>query len=1106
MDFQEWLVRLLLFCSAVLMVTCSGKKDSAWTFELTSPENTGFRFTNSVQNTEDFNIFLYRNFYNGAGVGIGDINNDGLEDVFMTANMGSNKLFLNKGNFKFEDITDRAGVGSDSKWSTGVSLVDINADGWLDIYVCNAGYQKGKDQKNELFINNGDLTFKQQAEDYGLADNGYSTHAAFFDYDRDGDLDAYILNNSFMPVNTLNYSNKRTLPAEEWPVKDFLKGGGDRLYRNDDGSFTDVTRDAGIYSSLIGFGLGITVGDVNDDGWDDIYVCNDFFERDYLYINQQDGTFKEEVKKYLNHMSAFSMGADMADINNDGRLDLFVTDMLPADPVRLKTTTSFEDYNIYQLKLERDFYHQYMHNTLQLNRGNGGFSEIAHFSGTSASDWSWGALLFDINNDGLKDIYVSNGIFHDVTNQDFIDFFANDAILKMALSGRKVEVENIINRMPSVPIRNKVFMNNGDLTFRDVSERDENEPSFSNGAAYGDLDNDGDLDLVVNNVNQQAFMLKNLARENNRNGFLKVRLRGGTQNRFAIGTKVVLHGAQLQVQHVTPFRGFQSSSSYDLLFARPDAADSDSLQIIWPDATQTIIRDIPSDSVIVIEYARAQKQQAKVPASPKQLLTEVDFGFERHREDNFVDYYNEGLVIKLLSREGPCVAIGDVDGDSTQDIYFGGARNQPGRVYLQKSGRFILLEQPHFLRDSVFEDTASEFFDADGDGDLDLLVGSGGNYTSQGTRDMQDRLYINDGKGTFSLKADALPNNGFNTSVILPFDYDNDGDVDFFAGSRSVPGDYGVTPRSFLYRNDGSGKFTNVIRKVAPTLEMAGMITNALLTDGNGDGKPELLVVGEWMSPKLFTIDKDRFSEINTNLNDHSGWWSGVTSVDIDQDGDEDLVLGNRGENFYFSASPDSPSKLWIQDFDYNNTLDKVISTHHDGKDFPVHLKGELTKQINSLKKKNLRYSEYATKSMHELFAPKDLENATVLSANNFKSVIAINKGNFQYNLVSLPGEVQFSCVNSVLAVDANKDGLKDLVLVGNRSGFLPQFSKLDASFGSLLLNDATGSFRLVQFSESGLKVVGDATQIKQIDIDGKRHLLCLINDGSPKVFRIEDQ
>lgn len=1104
MNFSDRLVLLLLFFSGLLMVTCSDKKDAEWTFDLTSPEETGFDFVNRVQNTEDFNIFLYRNFYNGAGVGIGDINNDGLEDVYMTANMGSNKLFLNKGNFQFEDITERAGVSSEGKWSTGVSFVDINADGLLDIYVCNAGFQKGKDQKNELFINNGDLTFKQQAEEYGLADDGYSTHAAFFDYDKDGDLDVYVLNNSFIPVNTLNYSNKRALPAEEWPVKDFLKGGGDKLYRNDDGNYTDVTREAGIYSSLIGFGLGIAVGDVNDDGWDDIYVCNDFFERDYLYLNQRDGTFREDVKGHMNHISAFSMGADMADINNDGRLDLFVTDMLPFDPIRLKTTTSFEDYNIYQLKLERDFHHQYMHNTLQLNRGNGGFSEIAYFSGTSASDWSWGALLFDMNNDGLKDIYVSNGIFHDVTNQDFIDFFANEAILKMAISGRKVEVERIINKMPSVPLRNKVFMNNGNLTFRDDSEYEANQPSFSNGAAYGDLDNDGDLDLVVNNVNQQAFMFRNRSSETRRTAFLKIKLKGYDKNPFAIGTKVILHGEPLQTQHVSPFRGFQSSSTYDVIFARPDATVGDSLQIIWPDATQTVIRNLSSDSILVVDYTRVERRPTTRPDAPEPLLTEVDFGFDAHREDNFLDYQNEGLVIKLLSREGPCAAIGDVDGNSTQDIYFGGARNQPGRLYLQKSGGFYLSEQPQFLRDSLFEDTASKFFDADGDGDLDLLVGSGGNYTSQGTRDMQDRLYINDGKGTFSLKADAMPNNGFNTSVILPFDFDNDGDIDVFVGSRSVPGDYGVAPRSFLYRNNGDATFENVIREVAPSLERSGMITNAVLTDGDGDGEPELMVVGEWMSPKLFKIQKGRFSEIETNLKNHSGWWSGAISIDIDQDGDLDLVLGNRGENFYFSASHDRPSKLWIYDFDGNNTLDKVISTHHDGEDFPVHLKKELTQQINSLKKKNLRYSEYATKSMHQLFDPSDLEKATVLIANNFKSVIAINKGDFQYDLVPLPGEAQFSCINDGIAVDINSDGLKDLLLVGNRSGFLPQYSKLDASFGSLLLNGGEGTFRSTNFFESGFKIIGDATQIEEIYIDGKRHLLCLVNDARPRVFRVE--
>lgn len=1104
--------KTLLFASIsciYLLFSCeSSPPEKSWPFELVNAENTGIHFTNTVENTEDFNIFLYRNFYNGAGVAIGDINNDGLSDVFFTSNTGSNKLYVNKGNFVFEDISVTAGVESKDKWSTGVVLIDINQDHLLDIYVCNAGYRANSNQRNELYINNGDLTFTERASEYRLDENGYTTHAAFFDYDKDGDLDVYVLNNSFMPVNTLNYSNKRELPASDWPVKDFLKGGGDKLLRNDNGKFTDVTTQAGLYSSLIGFGLGITVGDVNGDNWEDIYISNDFFERDYLYINQKDGSFTEEIKNYMNHISAFSMGADMADINNDSRPDIFVTDMLPDDEKRLKSTTTFEQYSVYELKQNRDFYHQYMQNTLQLNNGNNTFSEIAHYSGVSASDWSWGALIFDVDNDGHRDIYVCNGIYHDVTDQDFIDFFANDMVQKMALTGKKSEVNNIINKMPSTPIKNKLFMNQGDLKFTDISAHQNNQPSFSNGAAYGDLDHDGDLDLIINNVNQPAFIYKNTTSENTDNHYLKLKLIGKDPNTYAIGSKVFLYRSnEVLLAELIPSRGFQSSVDYHLIFGLGDSDKVDSLLIVWPDQSSSVVRTPAVDTLLLIEQATGRgSYQSKVNEMKAPLLKEVDAPFEAHQEDEFVDFYQEGLIIKMMSREGPGAAVGDVNGDGRDDLYICGAYRQAGQLYFQDEDGFKTSEQEAFFKGAFFEDTSSEFFDADGDGDLDLFVGSGGNQDYAGSVAMQDRVYLNDGKGNFTLYTSALPNNGYNTAVIVPFDLDNDNDLDLFVGSRSVPGNYGTAPRSYIYENDGKGKFKDVTQRVAVSLMNPGMITDAALSDVTGDGKHELIIVGEWMSPLIYRIAEGKLEVIKSKINNYSGWWYSITSEDIDSDGDMDLILGNRGENFYFTGTTENPAKLWIHDFDNNGTVEKIITRNVDGRDLTVHMKKELTQQVVSLKKQNLKHSEFADKTIQDLFTPEALEKAIVRKGNWFQSSIAVNDGTGNFTMVPLPQEVQYSSVNDIFSTDINGDGLKDLMIGGNDSGFLPQFSKLDASFGHVLINKGNMQFDVLESNESGFFVKGDLRQFAEVTVKGEQYVLCTINNSQPKFFKINER
>ncbi len=1098
---------LLISLLAGFIFACEQRSSKEKRFERLPAGKTGINFINTVENTEDFNIFNYRNFYNGGGVAIGDINDDGLADVYFTSNLGDNKLYLNMGNFKFKDISESSGTTGTRAWSTGVVFVDINNDALLDIYVCNAGYIEGDDHENELFINQGDLTFKEAAAEYGLNESGYTTHVAFFDYDGDEDLDVYILNNSFVPVSTLNYSNQRELYAEDWPVKDFIKGGGDKLLRNDNNRFIDVTKEAGIYGSLIGFGLGVTLGDVNDDNLIDIYISNDFFERDYLYVNQGDGTFTEEIKVWMGHISLSSMGADMADIDNDGNPEIFVTEMLPDNDTRIKITTSFENYNTYLLKLNLDFYHQYMHNTLQYNNGDDTFSEISWYSGVSASDWSWGALMFDADNDGLKDLYVCNGVYQDVTDQDFIDFFASDVLQRMAMTGKKEELGKVVSLMPSKPQINKFFRNQGGLKFEDSGvEFGFDEPTFSNGAAYGDLDNDGDLDLVLSNLNQESYIYRNNTPRDADHHFIGITLKGPDKNKFAIGSKIkaFTEGANVNFELI-PTRGFQSSVDYKVILGVGSAKIIDSLVVVWPDGKLSKLYEQPVDTVLTVDYARSEG-----PAEPetiddwgRKLFREVQNEFEPHQEDNFVDFFQEGLVMKMLSREGPSADKGDLNGDGLDDILIGGANNKEARIYLQNEDGFVYSRQEPFVRDAYYEDTVIKLFDADGDGDLDLFGGSGGNNYRPGARFLQDRLYLNDGFGNYALQKGAFPSNGFNTSVAIPFDFDGDKDLDLFVGSRSIPGNYGTSPRSYLYENDGNGKFRDVTTRYSTEIRIVGMVTDAAVSDVNGNGLPDLVIVGEWMSPKIFELREGKFIRLPSNLEALTGWWYALNLTDLDGDGDKDLILGNRGENFYFTGDEDRPAKLWLKDFDNNGTVEKIITRQVNGTDKPVTLKRELTDQVVSLEKQNLKHNEYATMSIQDLFTDEQMEGVEVKESTWFKSIVAINLGNESFEIKEFPRDVQFSCVCAIYCTDLNGDSYPDVLLGGNDSGFLPQFSRLDASFGHVLLNDGSGSFDRIRNEEAGLLIKGDLKQFLEFDFQDQPHLLVNLNNDKPLLYKI---
>ena len=1053
-------------------------------------KSTGISFENTLSYTEEFNPYTYRNFYNGAGVSMGDINNDGLIDIYFTGNIVNNKLYINKGNWKFEDITEKAGVSCPEIWSTGSTFVDINGDGLLDIYVCKSGKPGGNNRHNELFINQGDLTFKESSKSYGLDITGLSVHAAFLDYDKDGDLDAYILNNSIRSVGGYDLiKDQRSIPDPN--------NNGNKFLENQNGFFVDVTEKVGMYNSAIGFGLGITVSDFNNDNWPDLFISNDFFEKDYLYINAQDGNFIESSDVYFDALSMGSMGADAADLDNDLNSDIFVTEMLPSSLKRKKTKAMYDSWDKFKLRESKGYAKQFPRNVLQRNMGENGFLEIGRKSGVAATEWSWASLLFDMDNDGLRDIFIANGINKDLLDRDYLAYMANEEQVRMLMRKKEEVIKKLIDIMPSKAVPNFAYRNIGNFNFENVTEKwGLDQPSFSNGNSYADLDNDGDLDLVVNNVNMESFIYQNKTDTITKRS-IQIKLIGNNKNTNAIGSKLILYNDQKKyMAELFPSRGFQSSVSHRIHFGVGSVEKIDSLYVTWPNGDQKAYYNLITNKLIKLD-----KNSGKtVFQKPKLKLTNNNQLFKfKHIENEFIEFNRERLLTQMRHNEGPALAIGDINSDGKEDIFVGGGKNQKGSLFVSNLGAFYELNNDFLNEDKESEDTNALFIDGDQDGDLDLVVASGGKSFSIYSPSINDRYYVNDGFGNFTKKINALPfENKFSTKALASADINKDGLPDLFFGQRYDLQTYGKKVDGVLMLNEGENIFKEQ-NQIA--LKDLGMITDAKFHDFNNDDWIDLVVVGEWM-PITILINKNGIFENQTNLyglQKTSGLWNTIELIDYNKDGKMDFVVGNHGTNSFLEKN----MRMYINDFDDNGSLEQILCMQtEDGNYYPVLDKDELITQLPVLKKKIVFYKDYAEKTIEEIVGQSQISESQILQLNKLETTLFISKNN-NFTQVNLPDEIQYSPIYSILSKKNIKTKQNFLYLGGNQYLVKPQFGSYDASKGWVLSLNSKQQDNYFNEAPMSLGINGQIRRIASIWLEKKEYLIFAINNETFQFYEI---
>lgn len=1090
----------------VVLSSCSSP-DSSILFEDMPSSRTGITFKNLVRESEEFNVLNYGYFYNGGGVAVGDINNDGLQDIYFTGNMMASHLYLNEGDFKFKNIAKEAGVEAAGLWNTGVTMADVNNDGWLDIYVCRSAANLAERRRNLLFINNRNLTFTEMGLSYGLADPGYSTQAVFFDYDRDGDLDMYLLNHSVQEF--AGFSKLLSSYKEK-----FNPDYGDKLFRNDliptpngsIGRFTDVSVLAGIKANVLGFGLGVAVADLNNDGWLDIYISNDYNEEDYFYLNQQDGTFRESIREKLDYTSLFSMGSDIADINNDGLNDIYTLDMLPEDNYRQKMTSGSDNYDKIQTLFNSGFHKQVMRNMLQINNGDGTFSEMGQLAGISNTDWSWAALFADFDLDGWKDLYVTNGYKADYTNMDFMAFAADQQI-KTGQTGQQMAISELLKKIPSIETTNYAYKNNGNLTFSNATKSWGLEKvTLSNGGAYADLDNDGDLDLITNDVNALASVYRNLSRQKGQNHYLKLRFHGDTANLLGFGTRadLYLHDT-VQTLTLINSRGYQSAVGPELIFGLGVQTQVDSLIIQWPDGRLQRLFNITADQTLTITY-EPEETPPVLPSDLKMFSQVAEVLSFQHHENDFSDFRVQPLMHMMLSTQGPGMAVGDVNGDQLEDVFITNAKDAAAELFLQeKRGTFVTAPFQPWSVTTGKEGVEVIFFDADQDKDLDLYIGYGGSEFTAEDVALQDEIYVNDGSGRFSLSSKALPVMLTSTGAVMPADLDGDGDQDLFVGGRNIPGNYPLAPRSYLLINDGQGTYSDQTEIWAPGLNHSGMVTGCAWADFNQDQLPDLIVTGEWMPVSVWINNgKSLTRSSEQQLANTSGWWSALTLADLDGDGDEDVLLGNHGLNSQARCSEQFPATVYSADFDQNGSIDPIISCLVKDGVYPLPAKDDLLGQLVKLKKHYIQYEDYAHTTLPQMLNYLGQPNLTPLYAKTMESSILWNEGGLKFTLQGLPLPAQVSPVYAALVQDFNHDDQLDLLLAGNFHEAMVKLGLYDGLKGLVLLGDGNRNFQPVPYWRSGAKLSGAVRDLKTIrGPSGRMRIIAAKNNAPAQIIEL---